>query len=253
MGYDVHVAIRSYGRAQAVKTLEVVPWATVWVPGSQEAEYKDACGAERVWTIPDDEDGNPGRKSNAILNRSPSRWTLILDDDITGIGAFDGGAHRWMRPGEIEEWIPYCFDIAHQFGVRLWGINQRQDPLLYDTFEPWNFLVPVLGPFTGHLDPVLRYDETVLSKDDYDFFLQNIFHHRMALRFNKYHYAHGHGVGQEGGLAGMRSMAYEQRGITRMQQKWGDKVFRVGGPSGANSSSSEDILNSAVRVPLAGI
>ena len=85
----IHVAIKSYKRAGRVKTLSVAPFAWVWVPDSQGDEYRAHYG-DRVLTIPREEDGNLCRKSNAILNRSPCPWTLILDDDITAIRYFAG-------------------------------------------------------------------------------------------------------------------------------------------------------------------
>jgi hypothetical protein len=246
---QIHVAIKSYKRAGRVKTLAVAPFAYVWVPESQGDAYREHYG-DRVVTIPDERDGNLCRKNNAILDLTPCPWTLILDDDIPRIGYWEDGGHHWLEPDELWEVVVQGFVLAHDFGVRLWGVQQNKDELGHDTFQPLNLLAPVLGPFNGHLEPVLRYDESVLGKDDYDFWLQNIRVHRMTLRFNKYHYVHDHGK-SAGGFVGMRTKAVEEAGVARMRQKWG-KLFKPGGSAGGRLATGKNILNSRVRVPLSG-
>lgn len=245
----IHVAIRSYKRAGRVKTVEVAPFAWIWVPESQGAEYRRSY--ERVITIPDESDGNLSRKMNTILDRTPCEWTLILDDDISRIGYWEEGTRHRLSPGGFREFIVHAFGIAEGFGVKFWGINQANDPMFYDTYEPFNLLAAVLGPITGHLAPILRYDESVLGKDDYDFWLQNIHHYHKALRFNKYHYLHDHGK-EPGGFVSMRTLEVEKRGIQRMQEKWG-RAFRPYGAKGGKSATGKNILNSRVHVPIPGI
>lgn len=251
---EFHIAIKSYKRAGNVTTLSVFPEASVWVPDSQGDEYRGFYG-DRVVCIPDKCDGNLCRKSNAILDRSPSKWTLILDDDITSIHCFDNGKDKTLTTDECVEMVAEGFQMASQVGVRLWGINQNSDEMAYASFRPFNLLAPILGPFNGHLSPVLRYDPTVRGKDDYDFWLQNIRKYHRTFRMNKYHYIHDHGK-KPGGFVSMRTMESELAGVDRMIKKWGNKVFRVGGSPGArrNRDVNKDgnVLNSMVRVPLKG-
>jgi len=247
---DIHVAIRSFGRAGRVRTLEVAPFAHVWVPESQGDEYRRHYG-DRIITIPDECDGNLGRKQNAILDRSPCKWTLILDDDISRIGMWEGGAQYTVEPDRLQSIILAGFLLAEQFGVRLWGINLNSDPLGYYTYRPFNLLAPVLGPFVGHLEPGLRYDESVLGKDDYDFWLQNIRAYRKTLRINRYFYVHDHGK-MPGGFVSQRTKETELAGIERMRKKWGTKIYRPGGMSGGASAKGKNYLNSKVSVPIAG-
>lgn len=250
----IHVAIKSYRRAGRVSTLVVVPFAWIWVPASQAAEYEEAYPG-RVKAIPDECDGNLCRKSNAILDRSPCEWTLILDDDISSIHYFEDGKDFVMTPDQIAAMVCHGFDLASQLRVTLWGINQNSDELAYCAFRPFNFLAPILGPFNGHLAPELRYDESVRGKDDYDFWLQTIRKYHKTLRLNKYHYIHDHGK-RPGGFVGMRTMEVEEAGVKRMREKWG-KVFTPGGSPGARrdrkTNARGNILNSLVRFPINGI
>lgn len=231
-----------------VKTYEIVPFAWIWVPESQADEYKKHY--DRIKTIPDDLDGNLCKKSNAILDNSPCDWTLILDDDISMIAYWDGGERIVPDVDQLKKSIISMFQLADQFGVNLWGINQNSDEMIYDIFKPFSLLSPVLGPFNGHLKPKLRYDESVLGKDDYDFWLQNILKHRKTLRFNKWHYRHDHGK-MGGGFVSMRSMDIEKMGVQRMKEKWG-KLFKAGGSAGGKSATGKNILNSIVKVPIKG-
>lgn len=251
----IHVAIASYRRAGKVRTIKVIPEAAIWVPTSQGQAYKKHYG-ESVVTIPDKLDGNICRKQNAILDRSPKKWTLILDDDITGFSSWENGVPYYLTHDQIVRMINHYFDLADQLGVRMWGINQLWDALAYVQFRPFAFLSPILGPFVGHLNPELRYDETVGGKDDYDFFLQNIRKYHRVLRVNKYFYRRVSGK-QSGGLVSMRSKQFEWDGIRRMQEKWGKKVFRVGGRGGVvtdrETNPIGNILNAIVHVPIAGV
>lgn len=248
---EVHVAIRSYKRAGRVKTLDVVPFAKIWIPESQADDYMQHYGQDKLVVIPDEWDGSLAKKQNAILDNSPSAWTLILDDDITAIGVWDDEDHIYLNPNEIAHLIMMGFILANDLGVKFWGINQGRDELWYETFKPFNLLAPILGPFQGHLQPVLRYDETVLGKDDYDFWLQNIRTHRMTLRLNKYHYLHDHGS-MAGGFVSMRTMDAEQAGIERMRQKWGDGIYKPGGTAGGRKATGKNILNSFCKIPIPG-
>ena len=251
----IHIAIRSYKRPGGVTTLKSVPWASIWVPESQEEEYRE-CYGDKVITIPDEEDGNPAKKFNAVLNRSPKPWTLILDDDITAFSMWEDGEGIFLDHEQVARLINHHFDLADQIGVKLWGINQLHDGMAYRQFTPFSFLTPILGPFTGHLEPVLRFDESIPAKEDYDFWLQNIEKYHRTLRVNKYAYRHDHG-NKKGGFVSTRTMKMEKECVQKMIDKWGPKIFKAGGTSGLSkdreTNPNGNIMNSLVQVPIPGI
>jgi hypothetical protein len=246
----IHVAIRSYKRAGTITTLKLFPEASVWVPESQARAYRQEYGAKRIEVVPDAEDGNLARKCNAILERSPSRWTLIVDDDLTSINMWEGGAKHVLTMRQIRGMVEHFYDLAEQLRVTLWGLNQIDDALAYRTQTPFSFLAPVLGPFAGHLDPVVRYDPSVGGKDDYDFWLATIAREHRTLRVNKYTYRHDSGR-KAGGFVSLRTLEIEQASVARMRAKWGN-LFRAGGSIGPHSRGT-NILNSIVTVPIAGV
>lgn len=248
--HRIHVAIRSYKRAGMVTSFEPFPFAHVWVPESQGEKYRKHYG-DRVVTIPDACDGNICRKTNAIMDRSPCSWLVVIDDDISRIGMWEGGQRHWLSPEQIAGMIVHHFELAEQLNVRQWGINQNFDPSSYRVFAPFNLLAPILGPFSGHLSAELRYDESLQLKEDYDFWLQNILRYRKTLRANKYHYIHDHGK-RSGGVVSMRTADAERLGAERLVAKWGSHTVRPGGMKGKRHSTGRNILNTRIIVPING-
>ena len=244
------VFIRSYGRAKEITTHKVAPFARVVVPASQASAYEAAgVPGDSLLVIADELDGNLARKMNAILDMG-HEWTLILDDDITSIGVWEAAQERTVTPSELAEMVEHYFELAELLGVHLWGVAQKADAMVYDVAVPFGLLAPILGPFTGHIRPTLRYDETVLGKDDYDFWLQNIREYHRTLRVNKFHYWRTTGE-QRGGFVSMRSLEIERTGVDRMRAKWGE-CFKAGGQKMGRTISGENILNSICSVPIEG-
>ena len=252
MDKKLHIAIRSYKRAGNVKTLDLFKNGYIWIPESQLDDYLVYYDRKQIITIPDEEDGNCPKKNNAILNRCKEDWVLILDDDITDICYYEKSVLNKVSPDEIEEIIIHYFKLAEELGVRFWGFNQNSDPLSYKVYNPICFLSPILGPFGGHLKTELRYDTETGTKEDYDFWLQNIKKYKKTLRINKYCYKHYHGSGLDGGLLGIRSMDYETKSYERLRKKWGSDVVKGFGGSGGGKKKT-NILNTNVKIPIAGV
>jgi len=177
---------------------------------------------------------------------------VILDDDITGIGYWEQGHDFWLTPDALEDVILSSFALAEQLGVEFWGMQQTHDPRLYFPYRPFSFLSPILGPFGGFIAPSLRYDHDFdVGKEDYDFWLQQILYNRKTLRVNKYFYEHGHGK-NKGGLVSSCTKEKELAAAQRLIEKWGSKIVKVGGASGAGASG-KNILNTRIWLPIKGI
>lgn len=245
---DIHICIRSYKRAGIVKTIHIFPSAAIWVPESQGDDYRKYY--DNVVTIPDKEDGTTSKKFNAILNRTPSDYTLILDDDIPMIGMWNGGEGIILTPEQALYMVWQGFVLAEDLGVELWGINQGYDPMWYRTYTPFSLLAPVLGPFNAHIRPTLRYDDSCNAKEDYDFWFQNIQKIRKTLRLNMYHYKHDI-ANMPGGLHSIRTNAYEDAAEKRMKEKWGH-LYRAGGTIGGKNAKGVNKLNSILKCPIPG-
>ena len=133
--------------------------------------------------------------------------------------------------------------MAKDLGVSLWGINLQSDPKFYREYSPFSLLSPILGTFSCHYKPILRYDENLFLNEDYDFFLKTINKYRKTLRFNKYYYKADH-LERSGGCGAYRLKEFEIEQAEAMQKRWGNKVFKFD----INKST-----NGRINVPLKGI
>lgn len=250
---DVCFAIRSYKRAGRVATLKVTPWAKIFVPEAQADNYREYYG-ESVVVVPDEKDGNIAFKSNYILDTLCQEWEYIvlLDDDITQIGYWSEGHRHTASPDHLKWFFPHFFHVAESLGVRLWGINQAQDPMFCQAYKPFSLLSGVLGPLTCHIDPVLRFDPNMMFKEDYDFWFQNILRYRHTLRVNRYHYLLNHAT-KTGGAVSMRTHEREREAAKRMMDKWGSSYQGTGGTKGGKSASGKNILNSRISISIPGV
>lgn len=242
---EIHVAIPSYKRPNKVRALGAFPHATVYVPDSQFAAYSEALPVTtELVAIPDTADGNIARKRNWILDHAPSEWVLMVDDDLLGIGVWEGLADQPRRLGvdEAMAFVSQGFRMATEAGVHLWGINLVRDRRTYCTIRPFGLLAPILGTFAGHALPTLRYDEGFFTKEDYDFWLQHIEKYRRTLRFNKY--VQEKRDEETGGLSGWRTMEREKQMADRLITKWG-KIVRY-------NTKYKGILDARVSIPIPG-
>ena len=248
---DFQVAIPSYKRAGKVRTLKISPFAKLWVPESQGDDYRAEYGEDRVVTIPDDRDGNVARKRNAISDLIDSDRYVMMDDDITSISYWEAGRKTKIHGDDLKEFIKSGFELADELGVKLWGLNQQSDIIVYHTYAPFSLLSPILGPFTGQIRSKIRYDEEVAPREDYDFWLQHIHTFRKTLRFNKFHYAHDHGK-LAGGVVSARTADRQAKTFDRMEKKWGSSVLKLGGSAGPSGRSGQNMLNMKVNIPIPG-
>jgi hypothetical protein len=153
-----------------------------------------------------------------------------------------------LTPEQTDAVIRNGFNLAHQWGCVLWGLNVNTDGRNYQQYRPFNLSSVVLGPFMGHLDHDLLYDETMGTKDDYDFSLQALNRYRKVLRMNKYAYYCDHGD-NGGGIVSMRTMKREMDYCRAIERKWGRHIIRYP----LEPKRMSQILNGRVNVPIAGV
>jgi len=256
----ITIAIPTYKRAGQLAGKDYFKNAVYVLPESQRDEYLKVLPSKRMAVIPDDCDGNIARKRNWILDNMP-RPLLMLDDDVKRIMMTEG-VHKTIRgkygfkasektvmtPDQAQMVIEQGFNLAYQWGCVLWGINVNTDGRNYQQYKPFSLSQVVLGPFQGHLDHPLRYDERMGTKDDYDFSLQVLHRYKKILRINKYAYDCAHGV-NSGGIVSTRSMERETAYCRAIERKWGRRIISY--PLKAKKMG--DLLNGRVNIPIAGV
>ena len=252
----MNVIIPSYKRSHDLKGKDYFTMAKYCVPESQKKEYIEAVGEDRVITLPDDQDGNITKKRNWILKNIP-RPLIMIDDDVSEIGYYESrtgtldGNHsrKTLNKNDLIEFFKHNFNLAQEFGCKMWGVSQNQDNRIYKEFLPFNLSNIILGPFQAHLDHDLLFDDKVGTKDDYDMALQQLHQFKKIFRFNKFHYLCEHGD-NKGGIVRYRSKEKEIEYCKQIMIKWGKKIIQYKIPP----QKLTDLLNAKkVNVPIKGV
>lgn len=237
------IYIPSYKRAGRVKTRITLGGAGIIACHEfEEDEYREKEGG-KISVIPDSLRGNISKVRNWILDHCVDRELVMMDDDISEIGYHQDMKLHEMSPDEIMFFLNKGYVIARELSLTLWGINLQYAPKFYREFSPLSFLSPVCGTFSCHLNPKLKYDESLFLNEDYDFFLKTIQTERKVMRWNRYYYIAGH-LDEVGGCGSYRLKETEIEQSKKMVERWGNKVLRY---------DLKKTLNPRVRVPIRGI
>ena len=238
----IKIVIPSYGRADKVITGRAIESAYICCPESQAEDYKKHNKNELI-VLPDECDGNVSKKRNWILNNVEADAICMIDDDVSAICMYENDKRIHLTENEVYEFIEKYSKLAKEVGTVLWGVNLLKDRIAYQEFRPFNFLVPVLGPFNVHINNPCRYDESLLLKEDYDMSLQVIQQYRKLLRVNKFHYiVKKYRDRNEGGCTSYRSNDKEKEQMLLLQKKWGKKIVQI----------PENDINPILRIPING-
>ena len=258
----VSVNIPSYRRAEGVDTLRFLPWARVWVCETEAGAYRAANPGAEIVAVPKGVQGNKSRVCNFILETEWDRGVdavCLMDDDISHFAYWEKGRCHRLLARDFEEWLVKYSLLADELGARLWGVNVNRDKQVYKENVPFSMLSFIGGPFTVHLPNPLRYDESMVPKEDYDMVLQHLNRFRRVLRLNKFHYSAKmgcSGTGQTGGCAVLRNRITEIERLQALQRKWGSKIVKIDkGERNHASRKKRRALdcNPVIRVPIKGV
>lgn len=249
--------IPSYKRSQGLKGKDYFTSAKYVIPISQLNDYLKVLPEERIITIPDEDDGNLCRKRNWIMKNCP-RPFVMLDDDVYDIRTmqnrrFDVGFTQFetMEFEKFDAYMDSVADLCRELDVRFFGISSKTDEREYKEWLPFSMTNIVNGPFQGHMEHELLYDERMPTKDDYDMTLQQLREFKKVLRVNFLaFYKFATKDGNEGGLVSMRTQEYETDNCRAIMRKWGTKIIRYELPP----KKLNDLLNpKKMNVPIKGV
>ncbi|OPY90567.1 MAG: hypothetical protein A4E73_02411 [Syntrophaceae bacterium PtaU1.Bin231] len=246
----VNIVIPTYKRAGRLVGANYFRTARFVLPESQRDEYRRVLPADRMIVIPDKADGAIARKRNWIL-QNIERPLVMIDDDVRGLTHSEAGRQNIMLAPDVAlDVIERTADLAMEWGCRLFGFNLNTDGRNYQQYKPFTLTQPVLGPFSGHLEHDILYDERMDMKEDYDMSLMHLNRYRKVLRWNKFAYACEHGTNL-GGIVSYRTMERERRACEAIMAKWGREIisYRIDGPN----VTMGNLLNGRVRVPIMGV
>lgn len=256
----ISVCSPSYRRPK-VKTLEYLPFSRVYVDPAEYARYKKENPGAEIIRCRSGVQGNVARVRNYILDQefeTGADAVVIVDDDMTRMGYFEGEKQRHTLPTEdFFEFIEKYTVMAQDIGAKMWGVNVNFDPQSYRVCGPFSTLSFIGGPFAVFLrGNQCRYDEELPLKEDYDMTIQQLNRYRIVLRINKFFYVVKQSE-QSGGCAAIRNLQKEKEQLELLRKKWGTGIVKIDTIDRNHKRKKERITtfdyNPVIRVPIKGI
>jgi len=243
----------SYKRAKGCFTQKYLSQCTYVVAESEAEEY--LAEGHKIMVAPDSAQGNLCRIRNWIIDNSPNKNLLLLDDDISCFARYERNISRDMTEAEFYQFVENAFIMAKESGARFWGVNCVDDKGSYREATPFSFNAYIGGPFQAHiLEHGIRYDENLPLKEDFDMTLQQLNKYRKVLRFNFIHYfAKMHK--NTGGCATYRTLEREKKNLEALRKKWGSKIIRTDSGASQVKRKNENLydINPIMRSPIKGV
>jgi len=251
----INVVSPSYKRADRLLGSGYFSMMRYVVRESQAESYIKSVGKDRVIVMPESADGNVTKARNWIL-RNLDRPLIMMDDDVKYIGYYEGrdrsnvsNRPKILHEHDLMEFFENSFTICDGIGSKMWGLSLNRDPISFDEWLPFSLGRIILGPFSGHLEHDIFYDESCDHKEDYDFALMMLNKYRKIFRWNKFFYECEHGD-NVGGCVARRSFDYELQQCRRIEKKWGTDIIRYE----ENPTKVTHLLNAKnVNVPIKGV
>jgi len=223
------IAIPSKGRPTEVRSLAVIPSATVFVPNAEFDDYRRA-GVKNVVGLPNGVKGITATR-NWILDNADDRWVVMVDDDVKTQGwirLFEfNGRHQAMIEAD---WVGECvrlFEITEGMRYRIWGV--ATDGALRSVY-PWKpilFRSYVTGSFMGVVnDGRARFDERFPVKEDYELCLRCIKEDGGVVAARYLYWANSH-WGDPGGCSGYRTQLVELRAIKMLAAMYPGMIRKI--------------------------
>jgi hypothetical protein len=249
----INVVIPSFKRADNLIGKDYFYMAKYVVPESQADDYIKTLGKDRVIICPDNEDGSIGKKRNWIL-KNIQRPLIMIDDDVKNLHLYENKKEfksgRKLDKEKLIDFFEYLLEMAEGLDCKMFGLLPLQDPGAYFEYKPFSLTNMVLGPFTGHRDHELLYDEEMGSKDDYDMCLQQLNKYKKVLRYNKVCYKDAEDKKSSGGIVSYRTQEKEIMWCNKIMKKWGTKIIKYNIPP----KKPTDLLNAnKFEPPIKGV
>jgi len=246
--YKIYCA--SYKRANICKTHKYLKDITYVVMEQEAEKYKKIH--DQIWVIPNEVQGNLARVWNYILDNSPEKNIVTIDDDIKYFGRWNGNKSVRLNEQEVYNMIQEGMQLAQDLNVVYWGLNCLADKGAYREYTPFGTCQYIGGPFQAHINNDLRYDEQIYLKEDYDMTLQVLNAYRKNIRMNMYHYVCEQAT-IIGGCADYRNVAKEIEQNKKLQKKWGSKIVRFDKSNKSSGKEKSFDINPIINVPIKGV
>jgi glycosyltransferase involved in cell wall biosynthesis len=171
------VAIPSKGRAGAVKTLKVLPSASLYIPESEERSYRGIYPDADIVTVPETVRGITNTR-NWVLENADDRYVVFVDDDVVGVGYWAIGIETKKRilltQDELHQDWTRLFHVTDDLGYHLWGAETTGDYIAVHPHRPFIWHAYVTASCMGVVNDGIRFDPEYPVKEDYELCLRCI-------------------------------------------------------------------------------
>jgi hypothetical protein len=216
------VAIPSKGRAGKVRSLKVLPSATVFVPHLEVDAYR-LTGAKNVVGVPDTVRGITATR-NWILRNADYRRVVMIDDDVVKAGYVKLHSHAAQTIALDEKvWLgefAKLFDVTECLGYRIWGVSTDGATRSVYPYHPFRFRSYVTASCMGIVnDGRTSFDESYTVKEDYELCLRCIVQDGGVVTAEYLYWRNSH-WDDEGGCKDYRTQAVEADCIKRLRRAY---------------------------------
>jgi hypothetical protein len=238
----------SYKRPQKSSTQKLYPFIKLVVAESEAEEYIN--NGNDIVIVPDESQGNIARIRNYIVDNlmEDADYIVLMDDDSKGIYYWQYQRSFLIDKNNIEEFCEINSILCDSWGYKFWGLNILPDKAAYREHTPFSTVQYIGAPFQAHSNKsLIRYDEKLPLKEDYDITLQHLYKYGGCLRVN-YAFYRVLQAEQTGGCALMRSTEKEESQFNLLQNKWGDRIIQSD-----KKSKREFDFNPIMHSPIKGV
>ena len=223
------VAIPSKGRANRVKTLEVLPSGVVYVPLSEGGHYRRAYPSANIVEVPEGVRGITATR-NWILDNTDQRYVVFVDDDVVGVGYWvigvEGKKKIQMRePALVMEWLR-LFHVTDDLGYHLWGAETTGDYRVLHPHKPFVWHSYVTASCMGLVNDGIRFDTDYPVKEDYELSLRCIRDDGGIVGARYLFWRNEHWT-TKGGCSDYRTQAMEDKAIKNLRAKYPGYIKKV--------------------------
>ncbi len=216
MKSNIHFAVISHKRSQNIQKMEQLTDVDLtWYVGEDEKEDYASVKGKVI------EGGKlvPSRNKALDTAFNQKKYCCMIDDDLQ--------VCEWINDDKTKKIVPFTemadelYKKLSTMPMYLAGIAPTQNTFFYN--KPLSIKNFVKGSLILVKPTPLRFDNSLQTKEDYDYTLQHIQKYGGVCRLNylipKFlHY------GNKGGIVDTRTTEMEQDSIAKLKKKWGRTV-----------------------------
>jgi hypothetical protein len=224
------LAIPSLGRSAVIGKHPLLAQSVVVVAERERKLYTTALPKDQAIAVLPDSIKGIAQTRNWILDnvRKPEDEFLVMcDDDIEAIQYMMSMHTRSNKdPDYMVAVMERTAQLALDGQVGLFGYAHTPNPKERRSGLPFILRTWLSAGVIGFVDPSLRFDSSLMTKEDVDISLQSIARHRYLIQDLRYAWVCQR-WNNVGGMASFRTQELEYDTLKFLKKKWGDRIISL--------------------------